>query len=57
MKKRLFIFTDINVTIFRCYVKAAAFAIAVMAMPADATRVEETLEGDVAVRRTKTVVE
>ena len=57
MKKRLFIFTDIDIAIFRCYGKAAALALAVMALSADATRVEETLEGDVAVRRTKAVVE
>ncbi len=57
MKKRLFVFTDIDIAIFRCYVKAAAFSIAVMTMLANAFLVEEAPESDVAVRRTEAVVE
>lgn len=49
MKKRLFVFTDINVAVFCCDVKSSALAIAVMTLSAYTFRVEKAPECDVAV--------
>ena len=50
MKKRLFVFYDINIAILDIDVEQTAFPIAVMSSAFNAFRVEETLEFNVAVR-------
>ena len=49
MKKRLFVFYNINIAILDCDVEQTAFPVAVMTSAFNAFRVEEALEFDVAV--------
>ena len=51
MKKRLFVFTNFHIAITRGDVEPTSLTFAEMPMSADAIRVKEAFEGDVAVRR------